>query len=466
MKSKFKMVSILLVTMLVLAAFPNMSAHAACFNAAWFIADRDPLDNTQFAPGATFSKSWIVQNAGTCTWDTSYELVNIDDPFGVTTPVPLLTTGTVGPQGTVTVTVPGMVAPSTPGIHYSNWKLSDGSGGTFGVGGWWGGGVPIYAKINVVAAPAVTYDFAANFTSATWASSTKTHTLPFPTPPGSDGYAEAGSAFKFETNVTPTQGILVIPDSHSGGFIQADYTTTYEVSSGDRFQATIGCEFSATACHVRFIVKYRDTSNGSVVTLVNYPEKHERLTRKIDINLSSLAGKKVQFILRAEDYLYPSGAGASAIWGNPVIVGTGTSTVPSTSGWNTYMDTSAVPFTFMYPSASTIDYTKNTISLPKGTSTVDKKLVISKPAPGATAAVCLSSIPNPPTSPTIFNSSKGIEFNKEESTTGDVWIAYTAIHADSGGGSPTCVSLAFKLSSSGTPADLADLETIVNTFEF
>ena len=113
MKSAFKMVSAFLVVMLVLVVFPATSAHAACTNAAAFIMDKAPLDNTKLDPGATFSKSWVVQNVGTCTWDSSYELVNIDtggDPFGGTPAT--VTTSTVGRYQTITLTVNGMTAPA------------------------------------------------------------------------------------------------------------------------------------------------------------------------------------------------------------------------------------------------------------------------------------------------------------------------------------------------------------------
>jgi hypothetical protein len=202
-----------------------------------------------------------------------------------------------------------------------------------------------------------------------------------------------------------------------------------------------------------------------VYTLGTFLEKNEGLTRNIDISLNSLAGKNVQFILRAYNYRYPAGDGEAAIWGDPVIVGTGGSSPPSTSGWNTYKD-SSVPFTFMYPSGSTYNSIEKTITLPKGTG-VDKTLEISQPAPGTTPAVCLSSIPGADGSYDPYTSPKTVVFNKEESTSGsDVWIAYTAIKPASGSGSPSCVSLAFKLSASSTPADLALLKAIADTFEF
>ena len=87
MKAMFKMVSALLVTMLVLAAFPTMGVEAAHYRAcdqAAFIRDVTVPDGSPFAPGETFTKTWRLQNTGTCTWTTSnYTLVYVaDNDFG------------------------------------------------------------------------------------------------------------------------------------------------------------------------------------------------------------------------------------------------------------------------------------------------------------------------------------------------------------------------------------------------
>ncbi len=457
MKALSKLGSAVLLLALLLGTLPTTgAAQGSTCDSARFISDVTVPDKTTYTPGATFRKTWQLKNIGTCTWSTSYALI-FDHGEMMGAPSVVNFPASVAPGQAVDLSL-DMTAPSTTGHYFGYWKLRNASNVNFGIdttrdNAFW-------VEINVSSSSgspsgSVGYDFAANAASATWTSGAGS--VPFGNMPGSnDGSAIAGSTFRLEDGATPANAILFTSDRSSNStshYIQADYTTTYEVSSGDRFQTTIGCEFSATACHVRFIVKYRDTSNGSVVTLANYPEKHERLTRKIDINLSSLAGKKVQFILRAEDYLYPSGAGASAIWGNPVIVGTGGPTPPSTAGWNTYVH-SAPDFYFMFPSGSETNFAENAISFPNGTI-----LFISIPGRNA-SGVCLSTIPNPPASHTTIN--VGFEdylFNKEESTEGGVkWIAYSDAF------SRFCfVSMAFRLSST-SPADLKILETIMDTF--
>lgn len=469
MKAMFKMVSAMLVTMLVLAAFPTMgvAAHYHPCNQAQFIRDVTVPDGSTFAPSATFTKTWRVRNTGSCTWTTSYLLVfDSGEQMGAPSTVnfPL----NVSPGQTADLTI-NMTTPATPGKYRSSWKLDNGSGERFGVG--WRGGVPIFAEIKVVT---VTYEFATNTNAAAAVWSSGSGTPPtFPSMPGSpNGSAIVDSTFKFESGVTATPGLLVTPDNGYHGYIKAEYPP-YRVARGDRFQATVGCEFSATSCYVIFKLKYRIGASREY-TLGTYPERHEGLTRYVNINLDSLAGKDVSFILFV--YAYRNPFGDSAIWGNPVIVGSGvpTGTTPggSTSGWYTYND-SAVPLTFMYP-PSPIDFATKTVSLPitAGTNLDKKYLVVStKPTPAA-PALCLSSIPNP-SSPTIvkFN---GIDFNKEDGIVSgsEEWIAYSANDLTGS----TCVSLAFefKLLASppaGTPtfnkaAESAVFNTIMSTVKW
>ncbi len=139
MKAMFKMVSALLVTMLLIAAFPAMGVDAAHYytcNRAAFIKDVTVLDGSKVAPGETFTKTWQVRNIGTCTWTKDvYELVySAGENFGITTSVKLKED--VPPHGIVDISIENMVAPGTSGIHYSHWKLSNGNNETFGVGRW------------------------------------------------------------------------------------------------------------------------------------------------------------------------------------------------------------------------------------------------------------------------------------------------------------------------------------------
>lgn len=441
MRSKFKIVSVILSLVLVLAAFPTMVAGASHYyrcNYAEFLGDVTVRDGTRFAPGDTFTKTWKLKNSGTCTWTAAnYKLVLVSgsDAFGVATSHAL--TKDVLPGATVELTIPDMKAPATAGKHRSSWKLDNGAGEQFGVG--WRGGVPIFAEINVVMPPAVTYDFTANAASASWSSGAGALTFPG-TAGDPKGAVISQPTPKFESGVIASNpGLVVSPNNVNNGFIQGVYPP-YTVKKGDRFQTTVGCEYGTFYCYVAFSLKYH-IGTGPVYTLWNFREKYEGLTYPANINLDRLAGKNVSFILYMSAYGSPTGD--SAIWGRPVIVGTG---APSpVVGWSS---NDMGDFTFDFPANSVVSGVEE-ILLPivPGTN-LNRKYVNVETKPLAAAGdACLSSNPDPsaPT-PVTFN---GISFMKETGGDGGAgnfqkWVAYSAVE------NPvdplTCVSLTFVLS--------------------
>lgn len=448
MDLKLKMTSVILLVILMLAAFPLGAAAAQYYpcNRAQFIRDVTVPDGSPFAPGATFTKTWRLRNTGSCTWDEDYALVfDSGDQFGAAKTQKL--TASVPPWSYVDLTITGMVAPTTSGKHFSYWKLENDSGQQFGVG--WGGGVPFFALINVVTPPSVTYDFTANAATASWSSGAGNLTFPG-TAGDPNGSVLSQATPKFENGETAsTPGLVVSPHNVNYGFIQGIYPE-YSVKKGDRFQTTVGCEYDTTFCYVAFSLKYQ-IGSGPIYTLWTFRERYEGKTYSANINLDWLAGKNVKFILYMSAYGSPTGD--TAIWGHPVIVGKGTSAGPggpSTSGWSTYSD-SADPFTIKFPPGSSVDFTNKTISLPytPGTNLDNKYLVIDTSSAGT--GDCLSSNPDP--SEPVEATFNEIQFTKETGITGEddfakEWVAYSV--KDTSG--KTCVSLTFTLSYSSPGA--------------
>lgn len=102
-------------------------------------------DDTKMAPGQTFTKTWRLQNAGTCTWTKSYTVSLFSgDGMGAAGSIPL--PGDVAPGKTVDISV-DMVAPTTAGTYQGNWKLRNASNVYFGIGP--GGGSAFWVRILV-----------------------------------------------------------------------------------------------------------------------------------------------------------------------------------------------------------------------------------------------------------------------------------------------------------------------------
>jgi hypothetical protein len=97
-----------------------------------FIKDVTIPDGTQLYAGEVFTKTWRLQNRGTCTWTPDYMLVYTGgDQMGSTTAVRL--PGNVAPGQSVDVSVT-LTAPAAAGYHTSYWMLRNPSGALFASG--------------------------------------------------------------------------------------------------------------------------------------------------------------------------------------------------------------------------------------------------------------------------------------------------------------------------------------------
>jgi hypothetical protein len=331
MKSKLQVTSMLLLIALVLsfvpaAALPSSAAAAqTCTDRAQFIADVTVPDGTRYDPGATFKKTWRLKNIGTCTWTTSYSLV-FDSGERMGAPASVTFPASVGPGQTVDLTV-DMTAPNAAGHYIGYWRFKNASGTLFGIGlyankSWW-------VEINVTGSSqgGVAYDFTANAGSATWSSGAGG--LSFPgTNPDTKGFALKADPPSFESGVIASQpGLLFSPHQITNGFIQAVYPD-FAVQSGDRFQATVGCEFNATSCYVAYRLDYQVGS--TIRTFWSFREKYEGWTYNVNLDLSPLAGQTAKFILYVSAYGSP--VGDFALWGNPIIARKGSTPPPTVTG--------------------------------------------------------------------------------------------------------------------------------------
>ena len=107
---------------------PTKVVVSSC-NGSTYISDITIPDNTVIAPGATFVKTWALQNTGTCTWDTTYKLVYAggNQMGGASTSL----TASVAPSQQVQLSV-SLTAPTTAGTYTGYWRLADGQGTGFG----------------------------------------------------------------------------------------------------------------------------------------------------------------------------------------------------------------------------------------------------------------------------------------------------------------------------------------------
>ena len=106
---------------------------SSCENSFVFVEDLTIPDDTEFPPGAEFTKEWRLRNNGTCPWTEEYSVVFVSgDQMSAAESSPL--PKTVGAGQTVDIAI-DMIAPETPGTYRGNFQIADPTGEPFGLNG-------------------------------------------------------------------------------------------------------------------------------------------------------------------------------------------------------------------------------------------------------------------------------------------------------------------------------------------
>lgn len=281
-------------------------------NSAQFVTDVSVPDGTTFAPNSNFTKTWRLRNTGTCIWTTAYSVVfyrgnSLDGPSAVDLP------GRVNPGDVVDISL-SLVAPDSDGTYRSEWKLRDASGVIFGLGR---SNTSFFTEIRV-STPASKYplDFVASMCQARWTSGAGT--LPCPgTDNSASGFVMRVNNPTLESGYVDNEPALVTyPQMITDGVIRGKYPS-FKVETGDHFEAVIGCARDAKSCDVNFQLDYQ-IDNGSIQTMKVWHEIYDEKFNSVDVDLSSLAGQNVRFILTV--YANGSSTQDRAQWLAPRIV--------------------------------------------------------------------------------------------------------------------------------------------------
>ena len=96
---------------------------------AQFVSDISIPDGTILTPGFAFTKTWRIQNTGTCSWTPSYTVV-FDHGDQMSGPSAQALVGNVNPGQSVDISV-NLTAPAANGNYKGYWKLRNAAGMTF-----------------------------------------------------------------------------------------------------------------------------------------------------------------------------------------------------------------------------------------------------------------------------------------------------------------------------------------------
>jgi hypothetical protein len=108
---------------------PLPTQTPACTDNLTFVDDATIPDGTIVAPGSSLDKQWLVQNSGTCNWDTRYRLRLVSDEALGASLEQALFPARAGTQANLRIL---FIAPQEAGEYVSEWQAFDANGIPFG----------------------------------------------------------------------------------------------------------------------------------------------------------------------------------------------------------------------------------------------------------------------------------------------------------------------------------------------
>ena len=219
-------------TPLVTPLTASTSVTKFCTASATFVGETVP-DGTIESPGAIFTKTWTIQNSGTCAWDSTWKLVFVSgDLMGgamvFNFPQP------VAPGQNVDVPIV-FTAPTAEGTYTGYWKLESPWGLVFGDSD---SGNPFWVTINVNSGtPANGASTVYGITSITYAVTSIT------------GCCTCGANMKYTTTASiSSNGPITITyawaqsDGGRGGPLTLNFSEASTITVSDTWPVRLGTE--------------------------------------------------------------------------------------------------------------------------------------------------------------------------------------------------------------------------------
>jgi hypothetical protein len=251
---------------------PPPSPAGGGVDMAAFIVDVTVPDGANYAPGDTFKKTWRLQNIGTTTWTTDYDLVFISgSQMGAAAAVPLAA-NTLASE-TVDLTV-DLVAPPESGTYTGYWMLRNAAGKNFGLGPNADG--PFYVMINVVA-------------TATQSAATATPGTGTPAPTATSGEQSILSNVTLSIDDGQVETTCPHTFNFSAKFTLSEAASvTYRLNADTGFDITLPAATTiqlASGTHeVNYALEFTNDLSGWAQLLISAPE--EKSSAKVTVELN------------------------------------------------------------------------------------------------------------------------------------------------------------------------------------
>jgi hypothetical protein len=276
---------------------PTPTSPAILCDQAQFITDISAPPGSNIPGGTTFTKTWRIQNTGSCIWTSEYTLEFVNgESMGPVLAYPL--PNVVQPEQILDLSI-NQYVPMSPGTLEGNWMLRNPYGFIFDTGP--NSDFPLQVLIQSVIFPGhevYAYDFGVNFCSAQWQSDTG-----FLGCPGSSSNPNGSIVLldspNLESRVENQMALWSRPSNASNSWLSGSYPG-YLVKDNDHFKTEIGCLNNSPGCDVTFQIDYQ-TSDGFFGSLGSWRETFNGQTTLIDFNLRNLVGQIVRFSLNVSN---------------------------------------------------------------------------------------------------------------------------------------------------------------------
>lgn len=271
-----------------------------------FVKDVTIPDEMDLAPGESFTKTWRLQNAGSCPWGIGYLLYFesgdiMDGPSSRD-----LTSETILPGETLDISI-DLVAPQETGTYQGFWKLRNVKGESFGVGEF---SKAFWVKINVVEGAGMMLDFNVRADEAAWGSGK----VPV------DYVDLGGDILNFDQPGDPEDpyvalldqqfleggrisGVLLAayPPRGAGNYVIGRFPN-YKVNGGDLLFGRVGLSTNTNGVCGDGDVTFRinlmvDGDPSTMVTLWDWNEVCDNQMKSFEIDLDDFKGEVVQIFL-------------------------------------------------------------------------------------------------------------------------------------------------------------------------
>lgn len=275
------------------ASVADGSTTSAC-NAAELVKEVTFAGGTKLAPRAEFVKFWLIKNVGTCTWEPTYKLVFTEgERFEGIYRMSILRK--IEPGQTITLMV-RFKAPAKTGDYTGYFKLQDKDGNSFGIGSDFQ--QPLSVSIKVSRSEEMVYNMAAKYCDAKWRSQMEGSLVcPATTAEPAKGYIMRLDKPKLEDGSEDNEpALLVYPNDTKNGWTEGVFPAI-KIQAGYQFRAVIGCQYQSKDCNVKFKLN-AIFEDGSQRTLWSWDETDNGKYRHVAVDLTPLAGRKVQLVLK------------------------------------------------------------------------------------------------------------------------------------------------------------------------